>query len=415
MTDSAAAGPLFRNPEYLKIWLIGLFCGVVRWLELLAFGVFAVDATGSPTLVALLVILRFLPLALFGVLMGALSDLVSPRRLLILGLALIGGVAAAMCALFALGAAGYAHVAAAAFAAGVFWAGDLPIRRKMIGDRVAGERLAAAMAIDGATSNGTRMLGPLVGGALYVGIGMTGVFALGAACYAAALGIALTLGPAPGAAPRRRAGPLARLLAPFAGAAEAARYSLRDPDILRIFLVTIVFNIWGFPYLSMVPVIGKEELGLTSDVIGRMMACEGAMALFGALWIARRARAEAYRRIYLGAVAGVFLAVLCIGLVPGFWTMVAGLALCGFLTACFAAMQSTLIYAAAPAEMRGRLLGLMTICIGAGVIGFANIGLTAEAFGASNALWITAAEGLPIALALAWRWPALARGSIKSD
>ena len=73
MTDTTANGPLIRNDSYVKIWLIGLFCGVVRWLEMLAFGIFAFDVTGSPALVALLVILRFLPLALVGVVIGALA------------------------------------------------------------------------------------------------------------------------------------------------------------------------------------------------------------------------------------------------------------------------------------------------------------------------------------------------------
>ena len=54
--------------------------------------------------------------------------------------------------------------------------------------------------------------------------------------------------------------------------------------------------------------------------------------------------------------------------------------------------------------MRGRLLELMTICIGTGVIGFANIGLTAELFGAANAVWIVALEGLVPMLIIGWTW-----------
>ena len=59
---------LFTDSEFAKVWLIGLFSGVVRWLELLAFGIYAYEITGSPVLVALLAVLRLAPLALFGVL-----------------------------------------------------------------------------------------------------------------------------------------------------------------------------------------------------------------------------------------------------------------------------------------------------------------------------------------------------------
>ena len=111
--------------------------------------------------------------------------------------------------------------------------------------------------------------------------------------------------------------------------------------------------------------------------------------------------------LYTGAVALHLCVVLIMGLVVESWMLALGLALAGILTATFAAMQATLAYLVAPAGMRGRLLGLMTVCIGAGVIGSANAGLTAELFGATNALWIIAAEGaLPLAL-IVWRWTEL--------
>ena len=200
MIERSVSGPLLRNRSYLKVWTVGLLTGVVRWLEFLAFGLFALDATGSPSLVAMLVILRFLPLAVFGVIMGALSDMTSPRRLLIAGLALIGVFCAAMFLLFRFGAPGFAGVALAAFLSGVFWAGDLPVRRRMIGDAVAQEQIAGAMALDGAANNGMRLIGPLFGGVLYQAMGIEGVFALAALLYAAAIAVALTIdadGPPP--------------------------------------------------------------------------------------------------------------------------------------------------------------------------------------------------------------------------
>ena len=93
------------------------------------------------------------------------------------------------------------------------------------------------------------------------------------------------------------------------------------------------------------------------------------------------------------------------GQAPGFWTLVLGLIGAGFAGACFSTMQSTLTYLASPPEMRGRLLGLITICIGSGLIGFANIGIMAELFGASTALTVVAIEGaIPLVLiGLVWR------------
>ena len=82
--------------------------------------------------------------------------------------------------------------------------------------------------------------------------------------------------------------------------------------------------------------------------------------------------------------------------------------------ACFSIMQSTLIYQVAPAEMRGRLLGVMTICIGSGVIGFANIGLMADIFGATNALWVGSLEGVVPMIIIGFGWLPLRTGRLKA-
>ncbi|MCH7719563.1 MAG: MFS transporter, partial [Planctomycetes bacterium] len=62
----------------------------------------------------------------------------------------------------------------------------------MLGDAAGGDRIALAMSFDSATSNATRMLGPLMGGVLYQWLGASGAFALSVCLYA--LGVATALG-----------------------------------------------------------------------------------------------------------------------------------------------------------------------------------------------------------------------------
>ena len=393
---------LFSDSEFTKIWTVGLLSGIIRWLELLAFGIYGYDVTGSAALVALLVVLRFLPLALFGVFLGALSDLFSPRKLMIIGLIMVMATSGIMLTLFWTGQAEFWHVAVAAFVSGIFWASDFPFRRKMIGDRVAPALLSRSMALDNATSNGTRALGPLIGGAMYEYLGLDGVFALGAALYALSILVSLTIQPT--AITRVADVGWARLTAPLKGSWEAARYAAQNRDVGIILLVTVVFNIWGFPYLAMIPVIGKDELGLDPSTVGAISALEGLFALIGALVLARITPPHMFRILYLGGVAVLFCFIILIGWFSGAWVLALGLSVGGFCTAGFAIMQSTLIYSVAPKAMTGRFLGLMTIAIGTGVIGFANIGLTAELVSASDALIIIGLEGLIPILALAWWW-----------
>ena len=172
--------------------------------------------------------------------------------------------------------------------------------------------------------------------------------------------------------------------------------------------MTVVFNLFGFPFVSMIPVIGKEDLQLTPTVIGFVASLEGTMAFTGAILIARFVRNPSwFRKIYYYGLWMILVSLLFLGLVPGLIPLMIGIIGAGAFAACFSSMQSTLVYAVSPKEMRGRLLGLMTIAIGTGVIGFTNIGITAEYFGAANAVWILAAEGIIPMLLIGWRWKEL--------
>lgn len=76
MIATQGLADLLREPSYLRVWMVGVFSGVARWLELLVVGVYAFDTTGSPFLVALLVILRLLPLAVLGSVVGTWKSVV---------------------------------------------------------------------------------------------------------------------------------------------------------------------------------------------------------------------------------------------------------------------------------------------------------------------------------------------------
>ena len=75
---------LIDAPDFWRLWLVGLVVFAVRWLEMLAVAVFAYQHTGSPFVVAALTMLRMLPMALFGALIGALAERCERRSALIL-------------------------------------------------------------------------------------------------------------------------------------------------------------------------------------------------------------------------------------------------------------------------------------------------------------------------------------------
>jgi len=391
---------LLRDPAFLRVWLVGVFSGIARWLEMLVVGVYAFDTTGSPFLVALLVILRMLPLAVLGSVVGTFADRIAPRLFLIATMGTAMMVSTAVFLIFVAGLDQYWVVAVSSFVSGLVWTTDMPLRRRLLGDIAGMARIAPAMSLDSATNNATRMIGPLFGGLLFQWLGPSGAFALSATMYACCVVLLLGL-PATvvaGAATREAT----RILRDFQ---EVFGLIARDRDILRILLVTIVFNVWGFPFISMIPVVGREVLEVSASWIGVLAGLEGGGAFVGALLIAMGTRMRNFRRLYYFGMLGYLVFASLAGWMVSAAPMAVVLFFVGVMAAGFSTMQSTLIYSVAPPEMRGRLFGVLVICIGTGLIGFANIGLMGEWFGGSAAMRIVAAEGfIPLILiGVGWR------------
>src|SRR5204862_993170 len=74
---------LLASADFRRLWVIGIVAFAVRWLEMLVIGVFVYQHTGSAFDVALMTLLRMLPLALFGAVIGALAERIERRKALI--------------------------------------------------------------------------------------------------------------------------------------------------------------------------------------------------------------------------------------------------------------------------------------------------------------------------------------------
>ena len=386
----------FAGIEFWRLWYAGLAVFTVRWGENLACAVFVYQRTHSPFLVSMMTMLRLLPMGLFGAFLGAWAERFERRAALI---AMILAMAASSAVLAALAFAGRLEIwelAVASFINGIGWAADNPVRRVAMGEIVGSEHMGSAMSIDVMANNGSRMLGPAIGGALLAAAGMGGVFSLSVVLYASALMAVLPLAYRNAHAPRRGVSVLA-------GIAEGLRLVRRDRRLIGVLVVTVIFNIFAWPFTSMVPVIAQGNLHLGAAATGVLSSMDGAGALLGAIVLALGVRRRHYAAAYMGGILSYTALLIGFALMPNAWAAGAALLATGIGGAGFSVMQATLVYLLAPPEMRSRLLGVLSVCIGLGPIGFVHIGLLANWIGARGATVATGIEGL-VALALTWRW-----------
>ena len=396
------ATALMAVPDFRRLWLIGFVSNVVRWLEMLAFGLFAYQVTGSAFVVALLSMLRLAPMGLFGAFLGVAADRVERRSALIVMAATSLATVLVLALLANLGVLKVWQLAVACFVNGICWAADNPVRRTMIGDVVGQDRMAAAMSFDVATNNASRVIGPLLSGVLLAQYGIASVFWLGAALYVASLIAALRV--------QVRRAPAHAHRTSFGTSMRDGLAALRgDPRLIGVFAVTMIFNIFGWPFISMIPVIGTDYLHLDPKGVGLLASCDGVGGLLGAMLIARIARPAWHGRIYVGAVAVYLLTVIGFATVTVAPVAAAVLFMIGVFSVGFSVLQATLVYRFSPVAMRARLLGLLSMFIGTGPIGFLYLGFLADVLTPRVGTVTLAAQGI-LALVFTRRyWGAVLR------
>ncbi|MGH6916676.1 MAG: MFS transporter [Geminicoccaceae bacterium] len=395
---------LLADADFRRVWLVGGMTGGLRWLELLVVGVYVLEQTGSASMVALMTVARLAPMFLCGFVIGAIADRYERQTLLLLGLVVLLLTSAVLGVLALTGQITLWQIAIGAFLNGIFFAADYPIRRIMSAEIAGLDRLGRAMALESATGNATRMLGPALGGFLLETLGLEGAYLLGAALYLVSAVLVLRLG---------------YRSTRFEGQARNILSTLRDGwqfvrarrVIVGTLMVTVVVNFWGFAYITMVPVIGERVLGLSAFPIGVLMSIEGLGALLGALLVGPFSKPHAYTRIYLFSSFVFLLAVLGFALSDRFPLSLLLNLICGVSLAGFSVMQATIMFLAARPEVRSRVMGVLTVAIGAGPIGMLHLGWLADWIGAAAAMQVMAVEGLVVLALTALLWPEMRRAS----
>jgi MFS family permease len=389
--------PLLRNPSFVRLWLTGATLMAMRWFEILATSVFTYNVTQSALAVALVMLARVTPNLLFGAITGAIADRFDRRVLLVAGLTSTTTVTGTLCFLAYLGVLNPWHIAIGAFLNGVVFSSEFPVRRTLMGDIAGVDRVGRAMGLDLTANNATRIVGPALGGIVFETIGIAGVYTVSTISYALCVFLVF------GVVPTQRVAAAAQSF--FGHIVEGVRYVRGQRPLVGTMMITVIMNVWGLPYAAMVPVIGREELGLTAFPIGLLLSSEGVGAMLGSLLAAAYATQRQFARIYLyGSLlmnaAVVLFAWSDIYALSLVMTFTAGLGIAGFTT-----MQATLPYVLAAPEMRARVMGVLSVSIGSAPLGMLHIGLLADWLGAPGALAAMGIEGL-VALALVmWIWP----------
>jgi MFS family permease len=372
----SSTGPLHYR-EFRRLWAASILSNLGSLLQTVAATWLMLELTGSPLWVGLMVAAPTLPLLVVAMPAGAMADLLERRRVVLVSQAVMAAVATATAALHYAGLLTPGLLLTLGLALGMAMSVNLPSWQAMVPDLVPNHHVAGAIALNSASANAARAVGPALGGAIVAVAGPGPAFLANAASY-------LVVIAAVSALPRRG---LIDQPEPMASAiALGLRYARFIPAYRWLLLVAASFALTSAVVQAVLPSFTAEVLAGGAATYGVLLGMMGAGALVGAF--TRQAAAERLGgRMVPTSIAVFGLAGVLLGLAPNV-VVAAGAMLAGGLV--WVWILSTLnatTQLLSPAWVRGRMMSLyMLSFLGFMPLGSILAGVLADLAGPEAAL-----------------------------
>jgi MFS family permease len=383
---------ILNNVDYRR-----LLAGTVIWwqcfyMEMVVLGWLVFDLSNSARMVSLVGFCRTLPLLLVSLFSGPIIDYFGRRRVVIAAQIANLTVYIAVVLLLWSGKAAPWNIAIVAFCLGTAWAIDWPTRRSLVPDILGKERMFDGLLLESFMTGLARIIAPSMAGALIARYGAIGCYIGMAILSVCALTILIPL--LRGSGPR---GTKAFRMASLPVAGEGVRYIRSNQTLLAVVLITLIMNLWIFPYISLLPVFAREVLHKGPIELGFLSTATGLGSFLGLLILNFLRQQVSVGMLFVVGTGWMCVALAAFALsqvYPLSWAML----LCtGMGMACFGTLQSTIVLLSTSDEMRSRVMGILVLAIGGDPLGQLQIGTLAERFGVQATL---AGQASAAALAL---------------
>lgn len=377
-----------------------LVSNVGTWMQRTAqdWLVLAELTRGNATAVGVVMALQFGPQVLLLPLTGYAADHLDRRKLLFATQSALGLLALGLGLLTVLHVVRLWHVYAFAFLLGCVTAFDAPARQTFVSDLVDAPDVANAVALNSASFNAARMIGPACAGLLIAAVGTGWVFLANAASFVAVL---VSLRHVRGAHPSHRERP-STVAVPVRGRvgaklAEGFVYAWRREDLRTFFFMLFLVGTFGLNFPIFISTMAVHVFHKGAGQFGLLTSIMAIGSVTGALLSARRTSPSASVLVTGAAVFGVGCGVAAI--MPSYATFALALVLIGVSAQTFTTTINGTVQLSTEPAMRGRVMAIfLAIALGGTPIGAPVVGWIADAFGPRWSLAVGALAGLAAAL-----------------
>ena len=374
----------------------GIVSNVGTWMGRVAqdWLVLTVLTAGSASALGIVTGLQFLPFLLLAPWAGMVADRVPNRRLLFMTQSALLLTALLLAVITALGVVQLWHVYAVALIQGVATAFDNPARQTFVSEMVDRDHLANAVALNSASFNIGRLVGPGVAGVVIALVGIAPAMFVNAASFLFVLAALARMNVAElTPAPKSRGKGQIR---------EGLRYVRGRPDIQLVMFLVFILGTFGMNFQMTTALMATQVFHKGPGEYGLLGSIMAIGSLAGALIAARRNHPRL--RVLLLALVGFTAATLLLSIAPSYWTFALFLVPTGLASLTALTTANATVQLAVDPAMRGRVMALyMAIFMGGTPLGSPLIGWLGDAFGARWTIAIgTIMVGLSLVVVAIW-------------
>lgn len=394
--------------DFVLLWLGQITHAAALWLEQTARPLLILALTDSAIHLGMVLLVRTIPAVILGVFAGVLADNFNRRTILVTTKVVVWGLSIVFAALVVTGAIEVWHIYVFSFLRGSTMAFDQPARRAMIPTIVPSHLVVNAMALSTGSMTAMRIIGAAGAGGLMYFFGLAAPFVVIVFVYAFAVMFTWMLRPKD----HERSGyqGAGRMVGDLV---EGFRFAAKEPTIRGVLIIGLGYFLFGMAFMQVfAPLFATQVLGIGNGGFSVMVSIMGVGGLIGALILATTSPSKnrgPLMLLFLG-IFGVLLMTFSGVTYLGTGAVVAAFTVILFLGAgqsLFFPLMNAVLVEAAPENMRGRIMGLLSLDRAMTAFGGALAGFIAGTIGAQISQLIFGAGCLITAVLMYTLYPAV--------
>lgn len=397
-----------RNYRYL--WLGQCVSLIGTWMQNIGQSWLVLTITGSPLKLGVVGACQFLPVLCLSLFAGIVVDKYPKKNILIVTQTVSMILAFTLAFLVLTDSVKYSYILVLALLLGLNNTLDMPTRQAFNIEIVGKEDLMNAIALNSATFNMARILGPSIGAVMMALLGAGWCFLLNGISFVAVLYGLVHIKAAPYVRKKKSSDGIMKEIK------DGIVYIARDPLLAQTVLLVTVIGTLSFNFNILIPVFTKNVLHMGETTYGTLMSCLGVGSFAGALTMSFLSKNGP--RLIVSILCSLVVAVCLIfnGLSSSAWLCGLMLALTGFFNIVFATNSNSALQMHAKEEYRARVMSVYALVFaGSTPIGNLLAGYIADRYGANGAFLTCGVLTGILCLLIIWKYRKAPKPNLLDD